>query len=183
MSLVLSISGPPGSGKSTLAERLRIVHGFYTLENSKLINETAVAMGRVALTYRDEYEGFFREEQKRSGMAWIADRLLARPEHRLGHIGLRTSFDLDQVHRVNGLALALDCAPEICLERIDRDNVKNPTTIDEYMDHLRIQDSTDEYGSHLSWVMTHADRHLDTSLSFSVTSAEIDSIVAELAAS
>ncbi|HEX7368413.1 MAG TPA: AAA family ATPase [Candidatus Saccharimonadales bacterium] len=180
MKTVLALTGPSGSGKSTLAARLSEVYGFDAIEGSNVISQHARLRGSPAPSTREQYEDFFRAEQHRAGMAWIAGELLRRTSNRLAYAGLRSKYDFARIHSAGGFIIALDCDPKTCLARSDPSDPKNPTTTEEYERHAQLQNSPDEYGSHLDWVIAHADRHIDTSLAIPEVNAQLDTIVGEL---
>lgn len=181
--LVVALTGAMGTGKTTLTERLHDTHKFETVEGSKLLNVTAVGMGKAALSTRDEYEAFWRERQEVEGKSWLADNILAQDGNRIAHIGLRSKYDFYRIHQAGGIIIALVCNDiDLCLARIDPSNPKNPTTPEEYARHLQLQQSDSDFGSHLSWVTANADIQLDTSLQLSYTYRQLDDVITALAA-
>jgi hypothetical protein len=175
--LVVGLCGNPGSGKSNFGKYLAEAHGFTAVESSQLIAEAAANAGR-RLSARGDYDLFFREQQRAKGMAWLAKRALSIQAERLVLVGLRPRPDYLRLRRDGAIIIALACAPDDCLARMDRSNPKNPQNPAEYEEHLRLEASTDEYGAHTAWVMEHADHELDTARPEARVQADLDLIVA-----
>jgi dephospho-CoA kinase len=173
-----AITGYPGTGKTELAKHMDEKFGFHVVEGSDVLKAMAIKDGEV-LTTRDTYERYFKRRQLQYGMAWLTDYALRQPFDRIHHAAIRTRYDVDATHEYGGIVVALVCPPEICIDRIDTSNPKNPKTIEEYDEHVGWQNSTDDFGSHTQWSIDHADFTLDTSKPLEATLAELDGIVTD----
>jgi cytidylate kinase len=162
--LVVAIVGSPGTGKSTMARYMHRVYGFEVFEGGATIKAAAREQG-ITVSERSEYDEFMRDEQIRSGMSWLSDRLLARSGDRLLHAGMRSKHDFKRVKDVGGTVIGLVCPPEICVSRIDTSDPKNPKTAEEYVAHQLLEESPDTFGSHTGWCVRNADYQIDTSVS------------------
>ena len=177
--LILGLTGFSGTGKTTVSNHLARKHGFELFEGSYWIKEAAKATGQT-LTDRSSYEEMFREQQRQKGVSWLADMMLRSDSERVVQVGLRSKYDLLRIKQAGGAVIALECAPEICIERVDRANAKNPRTAKEYLAHQLLETSCDEFGSNTPWVVAHADYTVDTSGLEEITFSLVDSIVYEL---
>lgn len=180
--IILALAGPSGSGKTALAEHLATQHGFYAFEGSTVIKASAAEVGE-ELVDREDYLRFYEARQRQLGKTWLVDAMLARPEPRLVDVGLRCRADVQRLHQAGGLVVALACPPQQCLERIDTTNPKNAQNIRQYTQHLALENggNSDGYGLHLNWVLEHADVTIDTAGPLSHSTADIDTLVAQLA--
>lgn len=176
--LLVGMTGYSGTGKSTISKHLADTYGFYVQEGSVLIRQVASERGQT-LTSRVDYEETFRATQKSRGMTWLSESLLASSGERLLHAGLRAKCDLKNIKQAGGMIIALICPEELCVERIDSSNPKNPTTIEEYRQHQALENNPDEngYGAHTSWCIDNADYRIYTSGPLEVAVAEIGALL------
>ena len=179
--IILAFAGHPNTGKSTLATYLEQQHGFFTFEGSGYLKVLAESEG-VLLRNREDYSRYYRRSQEELGKSWLADTMLRRPEDRLLGNGLRNRADYRQIKAQGGFIIALTCPPEICIQRADESDPKNPQTIEEYTHHVALDNggTDDNYGLHTAWVVEHADYGLDTSLPIGQTQTELDRIIIEI---
>ena len=178
--IVLGLTGFSGTGKTTLAEYLSREHGFTLFENSSRLRHAAAEAGQT-LSSRNDYEQFFRQQQVVRGLSWLSDEMLAIDADRLLQVGLRSPHDLRNIQRVGGRIIGLVCPPSVCITRIDTTDPKNPSTIEEYIQHQAIEESLLEVGSHTAWAVMNANYGLNTASPIEHTYAELNSIVAEFA--
>jgi dephospho-CoA kinase len=176
---IWALTGYAGTGKTTCAEYLANAHGLVAVEGSALIREAATNMG-VILEARRDYELVFRAMQRSKGMAWIAEATLASTEGDVLQSGLRAIPDFHRIKQAGGSVIALTCAREVCLSRIDTANPKNPRTVADYFNHQDLESSPDidGYGSSTGWCVDSADYVINTTQSLAATFAELDVILA-----
>ena len=141
--------------------------------------KTTAAADGLVLGLRESYEQYYREQQKIRGRSYLADIMLSRGE-RIVHCGLRSPADYFRIKQAGGIVVALACPPEVCLSRIDTSNPKNPSSLEQYVVQQGLQDSPDDYGSHLMWAIDNADYIVDTSRTLEETFASLDSLVGRL---
>lgn len=176
---VIGLTGRTGTGKTTVAAHLKDRWGFGVFEGSELLRGAARADGLV-LDSRDSYERYYRRQQETRGASYLADIMLASDAERVVHCGLRSPADQLRIKQAGGVVVTLVCPPEICVSRIDIANPKNPSNLEEYVSQQALQDSSDDRGSHLTWVIANADHVVDTSGNLEETFASIDGIVGQL---
>ena len=176
----LGLTGFSGTGKSTISRYMAEKHDFLVLEGSDVLKQVAVEEG-VSLSVRSDYESFFRQQQRIRGMSWLSEMVIKAEGARVMQGGLRSRYDFNNIKQNGGHVLALVCPSEVCLERVDKTNPKNPQTPEEYVAQLEIEESDDEYGLHTGWCVANADCTFDTSSPLEVTYAEIDAVISELA--
>lgn len=179
--LIIGLTGHPGTGKSTAAAYLADKYGFKLFENSQAIKRDAVAAG-VSLVLRKDYNDFYRQQQQRLGKDYLAQRVINSKEPRILQTGLRSRADFEALRRARGYVIALTCDPAVAVGRIDKNLSKNAQTIEQYLDQLKVDDSQDDYGTHTSWVVDHADYTVDTSGALAQTQAKLDQVMAEIMA-
>jgi dephospho-CoA kinase len=172
-----AVSGYPGTGKSTIANYFHDKYNFYIFEGSTTIREEASRRG-VELRKREDYESFHISLREELGDAWLTNAAMSINESRVIQSGLRLKSNYYRVKEVGGIVLGLVCPPEVCVQRSDKNNPKNPKTVDDYHEHVAIETSPYDYGSQTAWVVDHADYVLDTSRPLAETFEEIDSIIA-----
>lgn len=177
--LIIGLTGHSGTGKSTAADYLANKYGFKLFENSQAIREDAVAAG-VTLAARKNYNDFYRQQQHLLGKDYLAKRVIGSNELRILQAGLRSRADLEFLQQSGGFVIALVCDPAVALARIDKTIPKNAQTIEQYLAQQRLDDSTDEYGTHVTWAVDHADYQIDTSGSVKRTRAELDQVMSEI---
>ncbi|MDB5176326.1 MAG: hypothetical protein JWM81_1184 [Candidatus Saccharibacteria bacterium] len=177
----MGLTGSSGTGKSTISKHLASKRGLFVEEGSVLIRRAASERGQ-SLSSRADYEAVFRAEQRSRGMTWLSDSLLASNYERKLQGGLRAQCDFLNLKKASGFIVALVCPIEICLERIDTSNPKNPRTAEEYIQHQAIENTPDQngYGTHTSWCVENADYTIDTSGPLDVTLAEIDALIIQI---
>jgi dephospho-CoA kinase len=174
--LVLGLAGYPQTGKTTSSNYLADVHGFKIFECSRMIRSTASELG-VDLDTRFSFDRFFREQQIVRGMSWLSDIILASEEKRILQTGLRSLYDFCNIKAAGGFVVALTCPPEICINRVDASDAKNPLTLTEYVEHKASEESPNIYGSHTDWCVANADYTIDTSGPVEHTYSELDHVV------
>lgn len=181
---IIAFSGYPGTGKSTLAQCAAEEMDFFTFEGSAYLKVFAENEG-IVLSSRQEFSDYYRRVRHDFGKDWFVATMLKRPERRLLNTGLRNRVDFERIHAVGGTVIGLVCPDEVCLERIDTTNPKNPQTIEEYRLHkiLDSSGSEDGYGAHTSWVLERADVLLDTSLPIEQTVEVFHDIVKRIESS
>lgn len=177
--ILIGLTGLPGTGKSTLCEYLAEEHNFLILEGSTILKSFANEAG-LRLTSRESYDGFFRDMQRAQGMSWLSDITIGASHDRVLQGGLRSRYDFNQIKRAGGLIAALVCPPAIALERIDTSNPKNAQTIEEYQQHVLLEESTEEFGTHTGWCVDNADIKLHTDKPIEETFADVDALINSL---
>lgn len=173
---ILGLTGLSGTGKSTISEYLIQQHGFTVLEGSPVLKSVAAEEG-VTLSERADYEQFFREQQRLRGMDWLSRMVIDTAGDRVMQGGLRSRYDFATIRRNGGFIIGLACPPEICIQRVDSSNPKNPTTLEAYAAQVALEESTDEYGLHTAWCVANADYVFDTSKPLDATKSEIDEVI------
>ena len=176
--LIIGLTGHSGAGKSTAADYLAEKYQLKVFEGSAILRQDAAKQGR-QLVVREDYEGFFREQQQRRGLDYLSRLLLASDAPRALQSGLRSPADCERLQAVRGVVIGLVCDSAVALARTDKTNPKNAATIEQYAEQQKLQESTDEFGSHVSWIVEHADYQIDTSGPVEQTQAELDRVVAE----
>lgn len=177
--LILGLTGLSGTGKTTISRHFASAHGVDVQEDSSILKQVAAELG-VVLSTRQDYEAFFREQQHLRGMDWLSRMVLERPGNRVMQAGLRSKYDFENVKRHGGYILALVCPPELCIQRVDASNPKNPTTLEDYAAQVALEESGDQYGLRTQWCVEHADFTFDTSKLLEVTHSEVDAVFASL---
>jgi len=175
--LFVGITGNPGTGKTTAASHLAS-QGFYLFEGSTEIARAAKAVG-VELKSRHDYNEFHRRMQHAHGKDWLAQLMVARSENRIVFSGLRSTHNAQRIQAEGGKVVALECPQEICLQRMDPTNPKNPRSVEEYLQQVAMDDSRDDYGASTSGVISLADYHVDTSRSVEHTQQQLDQLLAD----
>lgn len=178
--IIIGLTGLSGTGKSTVSEHLTSEHGFHVLEGSAVLKRIATEDG-VTLSAREDYDKFFREQQRLRGMDWLSRMVMDSDGDRVMQGGLRSRSDFNNIRRNGGHILALVCPPEICVQRVDPANPKNPTTLEAYEAQVALEESKDEFGMHTEWCVTNADYTFDTSKPLKATYNDIDSVISQLA--
>lgn len=174
--VTLALCGNQGTGKSMLAKHLELRCGFTVFEGSDILRTRAQSLGRV-LTTRESYDQFYREQQRKLGLSWMAGVTLASDADRKVQSGLRARPDFERIKQVGGTIIGLVCPPLECLKRIDTDNPKNAATLAEYEAHRLLEQSGDEYGTHTEWCVRNADYIIDTSGSITEVQRSLEDIV------
>lgn len=175
--LVLALAGRSGTGKSTLAKGLAESRGFAIFEGSTIIKTHAEAHG-VVLHERPDFEAHHRRMKEELGAACLTEAMFSSSERRLGYAGLRTIANYENIRARGGIVIGLVCNPEICVGRSDKTDPKNAKTLQEYLESCRsIENSTDENGSQVDWVVSNADYVIDTSRSYPQVLALAEAIV------
>ena len=179
--LVLGVTGSPGTGKSTVAQYLNDEHDFTIFESSSIIKARAKFDG-LKLVDRAGYDSFFRNQQNIHGKSWLADLMIKSDVGNVVQSGLRAKYDFLRIKEAGGVVIALSCPPQICIDRIDTSNPKNPQTVDEYVEHQLIEESINDFGTHTNWCVNNADYNIDTSQPIADTLHLVSEVVAELLA-
>ena len=177
--LIIGLTGHPGTGKSTAAAYLADKYGFYVFESSQALKDDAAAAG-VTLKARKDYIDFYRQQQAALGLDYLARRVIESDEPRILQAGLRSRPDFELLHAAGGVIVALVADAAAVLQRIDHHLSKNATSLEEYRYQQQIDDSPNEFGTHTSWVVEHADYQIDTSGPLKQTQAKLDQVMAEI---
>lgn len=175
--LVLAIAGRSGTGKSELGKALAESRGLSVYEGSSLIKVHAQEQG-ITLKQRSDIEAHHRLMKQKLGTACLTGTMLRSPEKRLLYTGLRTIPNYQNIREAGGLVIGLVCPPEICFERTDKADPKNAKTLEAYLEDCRtVENSTDENGSQVDWIVEHADYVIDTSQPFPHVLTQVEAIV------
>ncbi len=174
--LVLALAGPPGVGKTTLGNFAEDELGFTSIDGSSVIKQRAAEDG-ATLTDRASYTEYYRNAQSKYGETWISDYVLSQDGDRIASVGLRNKDDARNILNAHGIIIALVCPPEDCFARVNKNDPKQKSTLEEFIAMLDEEESTDEYGSHTNWVMQHATVSIDASKSLEHTKAALSQLV------
>lgn len=177
--VVLGITGHSGSGKSTLGHYLASEHAFTVAEGSSEIKRLATREDGQP-SDRMDYDRLFRKLQERHGLDWLSRRTFEYAGN-VALAGLRTRPDTLYMQKHGGLVVALICPLEVRFDRTDKANPKNAQTLDEYIRQEEAHNSQDDFGSHVQWVIDHADYHIDTSRPQREVEASVDRLLDTLA--
>lgn len=175
--IFLGLAGPAHSGKSTTARILAEKHGLELFEGSALIRAEAELDG-IQLSKRSDYDRYFRQLQHSRGRAWLSEIVLSAASGRAMQVGLRNKDDAKNFQRTpGGIIVALTCSPEVGFSRVNQSDPKYGRSLEAFKVSLESEDSSDEFGNHLQWVLDNADYTVDAERSQAAVMADLDAII------
>jgi cytidylate kinase len=174
--LVVAFSGYPGTGKTELAEYLERTYGFALREGSTAIREDAARNG-ITLKGRQDYVDYNASRNK-DGDTWLAEALLDTPEKRIILPGLRAVSHKNYLRQHYPLLhIGIICPPEVCIERIDKTDPKNPQTLDEYFEHMAMDNRDNPREQQVDVMLATADILVSNNKPLAECQRELDHII------
>jgi dephospho-CoA kinase len=150
--LVIGLAGPNAAGKGEVA-RLLQERGYAYHSLSDVVREESLRRGLT--TEREDLISVGRDMRRRGGTGVLAEWILERLTPPCIVDSVRNPGEVEVLKGVEGFhLLGVDASPEVRLRRLrERGRPGDPTTLEEFLEKERIENSSDPEGQQICATM------------------------------